>query len=159
MSAANKGSQARSLLGAPATRLRGHQPHRQVHARFFRQSLPSDLDAHAALTGIAVARVSDSSAVKLPELWTKDDICMLIFARSFGCPFCQCAFCSLLHRVAHLCVHAGAGCFAVHIFQYEACGMLQIAIARVSAVGEAAWPQARCQAGDACNHAVRKCSW
>jgi hypothetical protein len=39
--------------------------------------------------GVQVSRVSDNVKVTLPSLWGEGDVAVTVFARSFGCPFCQ----------------------------------------------------------------------
>jgi hypothetical protein len=48
-------------------------------------------DPYAALAGVSVLRALDSSSLELRTAWDapSGERCLVVFARSFGCPFCQ----------------------------------------------------------------------
>jgi hypothetical protein len=41
---------------------------------------------------VQVLRVSDGEDLALTTLWGENEKAVVVFARSFGCPFCQCVF-------------------------------------------------------------------
>lgn len=55
----------------------------------FLLSTGANVAKHAALASTPVTRVADSKQIRLTELWGTDEMCVVVFARSFGCPFCQ----------------------------------------------------------------------
>lgn len=56
----------------------------------FLLSTGANVAKHEALGSTPLLRVSDASEVRLTELWGAEETCVVVFARSFGCPFCQC---------------------------------------------------------------------
>ena len=50
-----------------------------------------DVAKHAVLAKTPVLRVSDAANMTVTDAWGSNEMCVVVFARSFGCPFCQCA--------------------------------------------------------------------
>lgn len=49
----------------------------------------ASIKEYEALAATPVQRVSSGEETALTSLWSDDEMCTVVFARSFGCPFCQ----------------------------------------------------------------------
>lgn len=80
-----------AAIGACRVQLRPAGRTATTSSSAFLLSTGSNVAKHDALASSPVLRVSDSAQISLTELWGTTDTCVVVFARSFGCPFCQCA--------------------------------------------------------------------
>ena len=87
--------------------VRGQKPVRRActACSAFLLSSGANVDKHDALASTPVLRVSDGSDVRLTELWGAEEMCVVVFARSFGCPFCQCDFVLHSFTTVAICTH------------------------------------------------------
>lgn len=57
----------------------------------FLLSTGANVAKYDALANTPVLSVSDGASTSIADLWSSSEMSVVVFARSFGCPFCQCA--------------------------------------------------------------------